>query len=126
MASRAKKNKLTKSKLSEKQIMKRKVRASAEWADLRKQVYEMQNGIDPVTLNRLTRGWALHHMDQREANYDNLDPERFLAVSHTHHEMLHWAYNIYKRTKSFDFLDALKEEILTMYEYSNDIIEGNQ
>lgn len=120
MASKSKKNKLAKSKLSEKQIMKRKVRASAEWAELRKQVYEMQNGIDPITLRPLTRGWALHHMDQREENYDNLDPERFLAVSHTHHEFLHWGFNIYKRTKSFDFLDVLKEEILTMYKYSED------
>ena len=122
MASKKKLNRIKKSKLSEAQIRKRKVRASAEWAELRDQVYEMQNGIDPITLTPLVRGWNLHHMDQREENYDNLDPERFLAVSHTHHEFLHWAYNIYKRTKSLDFLDALKEEILTMYEYSNDDI----
>lgn len=120
MASKSKKNKLAKSKLSEKQIRKRKVRASADWADLRKQVYEMQNGVDPVTLTPLVRGWNLHHLDQREEHYANLDPTRFLAVSHTHHEMLHWCYNIYKRTKSLDFLDVLKEEIQTMYEYSED------
>lgn len=117
MASKKQRNK---QKLSEAQIRKRKVRASADWAELRKQVYEMQNGVDPVTLNPLTRGWALHHMDQREDHYDNLDPERFLAVSHTHHEMLHWCFNIYKRTKSLDFLDVLKEEILDMAKYSED------
>lgn len=126
MASKKARNKLAKSKLSEKQIMKRKVRASAEWADLRALVYDKQAGIDPVTLQSLVRGWNLHHLDQREENYNNLNPDRFLAVSHTHHEMLHWCYNIYKRTKSLDFLDVLKEEILIMYKYSNDIIEGEQ
>lgn len=120
MASKKKLTRIKKSKLSEAQIRKRKVRASAEWVDLRKQVYEMQNGIDPVTLQPLVRGWNLHHLDQREEHYDNLDPERFLAVSHTHHEMLHWCYNIYKRSKSLGFLDVLKEELLTMYEYSKD------
>ncbi len=124
MASRKHKNKAAKAKLSDKQVMKRKVRASAEWAELRELVYERQNGVDSITLKPLTKGWALHHLDLREEHYDNLDPARFLAVSHTHHEILHWGYNIYKRTKSLDFLDILKEEILTMYKYSNDIVKG--
>lgn len=104
----------------ERQALKRKVRKSPEWAELRQLKFNEQNGVDPITLRPLTKGWALHHMDLREEHYDNLNPERFLAVSHTHHEMLHWGFNIYKRTKSFDFLDILKEEILNMYKYSED------
>lgn len=104
----------------ERQALKRKVRRSPEWYELRLLKYKEQNGIDPITLRPLTNGWALHHMDLREEHYDNLEPNRFLAVSHTHHEMLHWCFNIYKRTNSFDFLDILKEEILAMYKYSED------
>lgn len=96
--------------------MKRKVRSSPEWAELRETISKNQNNIDPVTCRPLLRGWNLHHLSQCSEFYDDLSEDRFVALNHRTHEIVHALYDVYKREQSWQFLDELKTIIEKMVE----------
>lgn len=99
---------------TEKQVMKRKLRGSAEWKSLRKKVAETQYDIDPITARKLTRGFNLHHLSQDDDFYDNLEMERFVALNSQSHDTVHFLYNIVKREGNFDVLERIKDIISRM------------
>ena len=113
MASKSKKNKLAKSKLSEKQIMKRKVRASAEWAELRAQIRDEQK-TDPISMRPLSRSFNLHHLSQDERYYDDLSRDRFVGLNEYSHRCCHYLYDIVVREGDFDVLERIKQIIEEM------------
>lgn len=122
MAKRKSKSKTVKHRPGtlERQALKRKVRRSPEWAELRKAVAERQGNVDPVTLRPLTKGFNLHHLSQCWQEYGNLQPERFVALNHKTHETAHFIYEIYKREGNFLFLDELKSIVKRMKELTEE------
>lgn len=111
-----KKNKMIKHRPStlERREYKRKIRASSEWATLRKYVAEIQEGKDPITQRPLVKSFNLHHLSQCWTSYGNLEYDRFVALNHKSHELIHCLYDYYKITGSFDFLDKCKDTVLLM------------
>lgn len=96
------------------QKLKRKVRSSKEWKELRHKMKSSQK-LDPLTLRPLTSGFNLHHRDLDEKNYADLrDTSHFVCLNKMSHDVLHFAYNVSKRIGIDEFLDALRNEIQTM------------
>ena len=118
MASKKKLNRIKKSKLSESQIKKRKVRSSAEWAELRDHIRDEQK-VDPISLKPLNRGWNLHHLSQDARYYDDLSPERFVGLNSYSHNCVHYIYNIVEREGDFAVLDRLKFIIMEMQQITS-------
>ena len=72
------------------QSAKTRFRRSAKWIRFRKHMKSKQR-VCAVTGKPLGPTAALHHLDLREENYDNIDDEsKFIYLSHTAHEMIHW------------------------------------
>lgn len=71
---------------------KTKVRATKEWQEFRKEMYERSGGIDRITGKPLRKGWQLHHLDLNPDNYAILDSDKFVCVNRTTHEMIHWLF----------------------------------
>ena len=113
MASKKKLNRIKKSKLSEAQIKKRKVRASAEWTDLREYIRDEQK-VDPISLKPLNRSFNLHHLSQDERYYDDLSPERFVGLNSYSHDCIHYLYNIVEREGDYNVLDRVRLLIMEM------------
>lgn len=107
--------KKTKRRLSSSQILKRKVRNTTEWSQLRQLVREEQK-TDPVSLRPLTRTFNLHHLSQDERFYDDLERSRFLGLNDYSHRTIHFIYDIVKREGDFQVLDRIKEIIEQMQE----------
>lgn len=116
MAKRKSKLKAARTKTSEAQIMKRKIRASPEWAELRTKLMKEQK-IDPITLRPLTRSANCHHLDMNKENYGNLEPSRFVMLNHNSHTLCHEILKIYLREGDFDVFERIKEICLKMAEY---------
>lgn len=95
------------------QIMKRKVRNTAEWSQLRQLVREEQK-TDPVSLRPLTRTFNLHHLSQDERFYDDLERSRFMGLNDYSHRTIHYIYDIVKREGDFQVLDRIKDIIEEM------------
>lgn len=79
---------------AEKNKLKRKVRASKEWKDLRKIVYDMQNGLDPISNKKLPKHFIIHHLSQVGECYDDLNPNKFVALGRKNHDFIHRAYEL--------------------------------
>lgn len=125
MASKKKLNHIKKSKLSESQIRKRKVRASAEWSELRAQIRDEQK-VDPISLKPLNRSYNLHHLSQDEQYYDDLSPERFVGLNEYSHRCVHYLYDIVVREGDFAVLDRLKFLVTQMQQItSSDVSREN-
>ena len=103
----ASKKQHNKQKLSEKQIKKRKIRASAEWADLRNLIRDEQK-IDPISMRPLTRSFNLHHLSQDERYYDDLSRERFVGLNDYSHRCVHYLYDIVVREDDYNVLERLR------------------
>lgn len=110
MASKKQRNK---QKLSEAQIRKRKVRASAEWADLRNLIRDEQK-IDPISMRPLSRSFNLHHLSQDERYYDDLSRDRFVGLNEYSHRCVHYLYDIVAREGDYNVFDRLKQIIEEM------------
>lgn len=104
MASKKQRNK---QKLSESQIRKRKVRASAEWAELRSQIRDDQK-TDPISMRPLTRTFNLHHLSQDERFYDDLSRDRFVGLNDYSHRCVHYLYDIVVREGDYNVFERLQ------------------
>lgn len=78
---------------TETQKEKARVRKTKAWRELKEKVTERYDGLDPVTLSPLRKGWNLHHCDLRKENYADLNPEKFLPLNERTHEAIHWLYS---------------------------------
>ena len=98
------------------QYLKSKVRATPAWRQLRVDIEEAQNGLDPITLRPLRKGFNVHHLDMRAENYGNLALERFAALNKSTHEMVHWLFRYYAKDPAI--LERLKTLLDKMVELS--------
>lgn len=82
-----------KNKLNSNQQLKRKLRASKEWKDLRSILKDVYVN-DPVTKKPLSKSFNLHHLSQSKEidDYYNLDPSRFCCVNAQTHDVVHYLY----------------------------------
>lgn len=107
MSSKKHQHKQAKSKLSESQIKKRKVRASSAWAELRTQIRDEQK-IDPISMRPLNRSFNLHHLSQDERYYDDLSRDRFVGLNEYSHRCVHYLYDIVIREGDFNVFERLQ------------------
>lgn len=106
-------------KLNAAQKMKRDFRASKKWKEFRHRKNVEQEGTDPITLKKLLKGANLHHLDDREENYQNIDePKRFVYLNKKTHDTIHFLYNYYKKDPKV--LERMKEYLELMIKFSND------
>ena len=94
--------------------IKAKFRASKEWREFRKRIFDKQNGKDIITGKKLYRGYNVHHLDMSADNYDKLIEENFIAVNKNTHEALHFLFRYYKNDK--DILNRIKQVLEKMTE----------
>jgi len=107
--------------VSQNEIQKKKknLRQSKKWKTLRHNKNVEQKGIDPITRKKLIKGCNLHHLDQREANYENIDdPSRFVLLNKYTHDILHFLARYYE--KDPDILERFRYMLDKMIELSND------
>lgn len=75
---------------SKAQSAKTKFRRTAKWTKFRRHVKAKQK-VDPITGSPLAPTCSVHHLDMREANYENLEDEtHFVAVNPQSHETVHF------------------------------------
>ena len=94
--------------------IKAKFRASKEWREFRKRMFDKQNGKDIITGKKLYRCYNVHHLDMSADNYDKLIEENFIAVNKATHEALHFLFRYYKNDK--DILNRIKQVLEKMTE----------
>ena len=94
--------------------VKAKFRASKEWRQFRKRIFDKQNGKDIITGKKLYKGFNCHHLDMSADNYDKLIKENFIAVNKNTHETLHFLFRYYKNDK--DILNRIKQFLEKMTE----------
>lgn len=75
--------------------VKAKFRASKEWKEFRKRIFDKQDGKDIITGKKLYKGFNVHHCDMSPENYDKLTEENFIAVNKNTHEVLHFLFRYY-------------------------------
>ena len=94
--------------------IKAKFRASKEWREFRKRIFDKQNGKDIITGKKLYKCYNVHHLDMSDDNYDKLIEENFIAVNKATHEALHFLFRYYKNDK--DILNRIKQVLEKMTE----------
>ena len=99
------------------QYIKKKVRSSKEWKQLRIDIQEEYDNTDPITLKPLRKGFNVHHLDESVENYGNLDDHsKFRPLNKTTHEILHAIYTYYRKDPKV--LNRLKELLDLMVQYN--------
>lgn len=74
------------------QSMKTKFRKTARWIKFRRYLKAKQK-TDPITGSQLAPTCSVHHLDMREANYEDLSDEtRFVALNAQSHETVHFLW----------------------------------
>ena len=94
--------------------VKAKFRASKEWREFRKRIFDKQERKDAITGKKLYKGFNCHHLDMSADNYDKLIEENFIAVNKTTHETIHALFRYYKNDK--DILNRIKQVLEKMTE----------
>ena len=94
--------------------VKAKFRASKEWREFRKRIFDKQEGKDVITGKKLYKCFNCHHLDMSADNYDKLIEENFIAVNKATHEALHFLFRYYKNDK--DILNRIKQFLEKMTE----------
>ena len=80
--------------------MKKQFRQTKEWKCFREQMKEKKGGRDALTLQKLRKGWNLHHCDLDAANYRVLEESRFECLNNKSHDVVHFLFNYYKKDPS--------------------------
>ena len=93
---------------------KSKLRATKEWKEFRKHIFDKQNGKDIITGKPLRKGYNVHHLDLSVENYDQLIEGNFVAVNKQTHEALHFLFRYYQKDPTV--LDRFKEVLDRMNE----------
>ena len=93
---------------------KSKFRETFSWKIFRER---FKGGIDPITLRRLPKRFALHHMCLNARKYTDLKKDNFIAINSTIHEIVHYLYGYYRKDK--DILKRLKKVLDKMVELND-------
>lgn len=86
--------------------MKKQFRQKAEWKRFREDM-KMLRKVDALTLAKLRKGWALHHLDLQPENYTKLEEYKFECLNNKSHDVVHFMYNYYKKDPAI--IDRLKD-----------------
>lgn len=109
---------MKKKSLGENQFIKKKVRQSKEWKQLRIDIQAEYNNTDPITLRPLRKGFNVHHLDESVDNYDKLeDHSKFRPLNKATHELIHTLFTYYKKDQQV--MDRIKEVLDLMIEYND-------
>lgn len=101
--------------MTEGQKKKTKFRASAKWKKFRHFKNVEQKGLCYVTHKKLLKFANLHHLDLDENHYEDIsNPENFVYVNKSIHEVIHTLWRYYKTDP--EVLDRLKEVLDRMME----------
>lgn len=104
--------------LGKNQLIKKKVRQSKEWRQLRIDIQSEYNNTDPITLRPLRKGFNVHHLDESVDNYDKLeDHSKFIPLNKATHELIHTLFKYYR--KDPQIMDRIKEVLDLMIEYND-------
>ena len=96
--------------------MKKQFRQTKEWKAFREKMKERK--VDALTLQKLRKGWNLHHLDLDALHYGDLSEHKFECLNNKSHDVVHFLYNYYKKDRSV--LERLKNILDKMVELNND------
>ena len=99
--------------------MKKQFRQTKEWKEFRAKMKERK--VDALTLSKLRKGWALHHLDLDALHYKDLSEHKFECLNNKSHDLVHFMYNYYKKDRSV--LERLKNILDKMVEFNNEDIQ---
>ena len=86
--------------LNEQHKIKRNLRNTKAWKQLRHDKNVEQGGIDPITGGKLTKTANLHRMDLYFENYTKIeDHDKFVLLNKLTHDFVHWIYKYYVKDK---------------------------
>ena len=102
--------------MTKEQQIKKKVRDTPEWKQLRIDIQDEYDNKDPITNKKLIKGFNVHHCCMKTEEYDNLAMERFRPHNRQTHEFIHWLYRYY--VKDPDILNRIKKELDLMVEFN--------
>lgn len=77
--------------------MKKEFRQTKEWKAFREQMKERK--VDALTLQKLRKGWNLHHLDLNALHYGDLSEHKFECLNNKSHDLVHFLYNYYKKDR---------------------------
>lgn len=97
--------------MNEAQRKKRNFRNRKVWKEFKEKKKTECNGLDLITLKKLSKHWSLHHEDLREENYEKLN-DNFLPCNNKTHDFLHWLFRYYP--KDHDIINRIKAEMEKM------------
>lgn len=97
------------------QYLKSKVRQTKEWRQLRIDIEDAYDGLDPITGKKLLKGFNVHHLDMRTEHYDDLNIEKFRPLNKSTHDAIHWLYRYYEKDPTI--LDRIREMLDLMLQY---------
>lgn len=76
-------------------------RFSTVWRKFREVIKKEYGGRDYITGQWLDNTWQLHHINQDNSQYTNLENHsHFLPITKKTHLFLHWFYRIYVKDKT--------------------------
>lgn len=93
---------------------KSKFRETTVWKDFRN---PFKGQVDPITLRKLPKRFALHHLCLNPAEYMVLIKSRFRPHNSKMHDVVHYLYGYYRKDK--DILKRLKKELDIMVELND-------
>ena len=93
---------------------KAKFRETTVWKDFRN---PFKGEVDPITLRKLPKRFALHHLCLNPREYMVLIKSRFRPHNSKMHEILHYLYGYYRKDR--DILKRLKKELDLMVELND-------
>lgn len=90
------------------QSKKTKFRATKKWKEFRNHMRELQK-TDPVTGQKLTKLFNLHHLDLDEEHYEDISNEdNFICLNQKTHECVHFFFS---KSKPKQWRERLKRII---------------
>lgn len=105
------KNKGNKTKESKE---KAKFRSTSIWKDFRN-LLKKERKVDFITQKPLRKGFQVHHCDLNAEHYKDLNPNNFITVNKTFHNIIHeiyrydWREVLQRLTIVFEKMDELNK-----------------
>lgn len=99
---------------NDKQKERAKFRRSSKWTAFKRKLKAAYDNKDALTMRPLRAGWAAHHLDLSDENYEVISVDRLVPLSRMSHRLIHYAWQYYKDDEQF--IDRLKDILERMKE----------